>query len=193
MLVDGGLEGVVDVADAVPEDVAEPDENGQLDPAKQEVVGQLLQVDGPCRVLRRMDQDVPRLGDRKVTLPPPLDLVQLGRVGDRKDLAGLPVAVTANRLCAHAIMIRHLVAFFAGTLRRGFMTRVHDEGSRRRFTTKVHDEGSRRRFTREFARRFDCSPRFGTREVVDRRILERLVHRPRTNWLVVNPRHEPSS
>ena len=109
VLGDRGLEGVVDVADAVAEDVAEPDEHRQLDAAQQQVVGELLQVDGARRVLGRVDEHMPGRGDREVALTPPLDLVELGRVADGKDLSRLPVAVTPRRGCAHAIMIRQLL------------------------------------------------------------------------------------
>ena len=43
------LEGVVDVADAVAQDVAKPDQHGQPDAAQQQVIGQLLQIDGRAR------------------------------------------------------------------------------------------------------------------------------------------------
>ena len=45
VLGDRGLEGVVDVADAVPQDVAEADEHRQADAAQLQVVDQLLQID----------------------------------------------------------------------------------------------------------------------------------------------------
>ena len=46
VLRDGGLERVVDVAEPVPEDVAEPDEHRQPDAAQLQVIDELLEVDG---------------------------------------------------------------------------------------------------------------------------------------------------
>ena len=58
VLRDGRLEGVMDVPEPVPEDVAEADEHRQLDAAQHQVVGELLEVDGLRRVLGRMDEDM---------------------------------------------------------------------------------------------------------------------------------------
>ena len=95
VLRDGGAEGVVDVADAVAEDVAEPDEHRQPDAAQQQVIGQLLQIDRPRRILRRMHEHVPGRRDREVALAPAVHLVEIGGVADGKGLAGLPVAMTS--------------------------------------------------------------------------------------------------
>ena len=103
VLRDRGLEGVVNVADAVTKDVLEPDQHRQTDAAQLQVIGQLLEVDGPLRVLRRMDQDVARRGDREVALPPALDLVEFAGVGDGKHLSCLPVAVRLGCRSAHEI------------------------------------------------------------------------------------------
>ena len=59
VLRDRRLEGAVDVAEPVAEDVAEADEDRQLDAAQLQVIDQLLQVDRPGRVLGRVDEDVP--------------------------------------------------------------------------------------------------------------------------------------
>ena len=93
MLGDGGLEGVVDVPDAVAEDVAEPDQHRQLDPAQHQMIGQLLQIDGAVRVLRGMNQHVASRRDREVALAPAVDFIQFRGVVDGKDLACLPVTV----------------------------------------------------------------------------------------------------
>ena len=89
VLVDGGPEGVVDVAETVPEDVAEPDQHRQPDAAELQVVGELLQVDRARRVLGRMDEDVAVTRNGKVALPPAVHFVQLGRVADGENLARL--------------------------------------------------------------------------------------------------------
>ena len=57
------------------------------------------------RILRRVHEDVPSRRDREVALAPAGHLVELGGVVDGKDLARLPVAMTACRGAAHANMI----------------------------------------------------------------------------------------
>ena len=78
------LEGVVDVADAVAEDVAKPDEHRQLDAAQQQVIGELLQIDGARRILRRVHEHVAGRGDREVALTPAVHLVEIGGVATVK-------------------------------------------------------------------------------------------------------------
>ena len=81
---------------------------GQPDAAEHQVIGQLLEVDGPGRVLRGMNQHVPLRRDGEVALPPAVHLVEFGGVADGKDLSRLPVTVTARRGCAHATNDTHL-------------------------------------------------------------------------------------
>ncbi len=103
VLRDGRLEGVVDVAEPVAEDVAEADEHRDLDPAQQQVVGELLEVDGLRRILGRMDEDMTRRRDGEIALPPPVDFVELGRVADGEGLACLPVTVCVGRqMCSRS-------------------------------------------------------------------------------------------
>ncbi len=101
VLRDRGAEGVVDVANAVAQDVAEPEEHREPDPAQQQVVGQLLQIDGPGRILRRMHEHVPGRRDREVAFTPAVHLVEIGGVADGKCLAGLPVAMSSGGGTAH--------------------------------------------------------------------------------------------
>ena len=61
VLADGGAEGVVDLADAMPEDVGEAEQDRQLDAAGLELVDQLLEVDRLVGALVRVDGDVPLL------------------------------------------------------------------------------------------------------------------------------------
>src|SRR4029079_11182203 len=89
----------------MPQDVAEPDQDRKRDTAELEVVGELLEVDGPRRVLGGMDQDVPLLGDGEVAFAPPFELVELVRVADGKDLTRLPLT-RAGRGTAHATIIQ---------------------------------------------------------------------------------------
>ena len=109
VLCDGRLEGVVDVAEPVAEDVPEADEHRNLDPAQHQVVGELLEVDGLGRILGRMDEDMTRRRDGEVALAPPVDFVELGRVADGEGLACLPVAVCSGDRCAHGHMIQTLI------------------------------------------------------------------------------------
>src|SRR5262249_53783745 len=69
------LEGVVDLADAVAEDVGEAEQDRQLDAAGLEVVEELLEVDGVVGPLVGVDDDVAVLVDREVALAPVADTV----------------------------------------------------------------------------------------------------------------------
>ena len=60
MLGNRRLEGVSNIADPVAEDVTESDEDGQLNATEHQMVGQLLEIDGAGRILRRVDEHVPR-------------------------------------------------------------------------------------------------------------------------------------
>ncbi len=115
MLGDGRPESVVDVADAMPEDVAEADEHRQLDPAQHQVVGQLFEVYRAFRNLRRVHQDVAARRDGKVAFSPAVDFVQLGGVGDCKDLARLPVTLRTYCGSAHG---NHDTAHFVNCVRQ---------------------------------------------------------------------------
>ena len=149
VLRDGRLEGVVDVADAVPEDVAEPDEHGQLDAAQHQMIGELLEVDRLGGVLGRMDQHVTRGRDGEVALPPAVDFVEFGRVADGESLARLPVTVGANDRCAHEHMIQSESRASLGNCRargvaggdggNGITTEELKERSGRRSPTDRHD------------------------------------------------------
>ena len=73
-------EGVGDLADAVAEDVGEPEQDRELDAAVLELVDQVLEVDGRVRVLVRVDGDVAELVDPEVALAPVADAVGLDGV-----------------------------------------------------------------------------------------------------------------
>ena len=90
VLVDGGLEGVVDVAEAMPQDVGEPQEHRQGDAAQLQMVGELLQVDRARRVFRRVRENVAVLRDREVALAPTIHLVEFRGVADGKEFTRLP-------------------------------------------------------------------------------------------------------
>jgi hypothetical protein len=114
MLGDGGAEGVVDVADAVLENVAKPDQDWKADASQHQVIGELLQVDGTRRILRRVHEHVAGGGNREVALPPALHLVEVGGIGDGKGISCLPVAVTSRDGTAHANMIHTFSPFACG-------------------------------------------------------------------------------
>jgi hypothetical protein len=52
-----------------------------------------------------MDKDVARRGDGEVALPPSPDFIELGSIGDAKQLSRLPVAVSTSCGGVHANMI----------------------------------------------------------------------------------------
>src|SRR5262249_7065271 len=81
-LADGGLEGVVDLANAVPQDVREAKEDGQLDAARLELLDQVEQVNRLVGTLGRVYVDVAGLVDGKVTFAPMFDAVHLQGVAD---------------------------------------------------------------------------------------------------------------
>ena len=108
VLRDGTGKRVVNVGDAVLEDVAKPDEHGQPDASEHQVIGELLQVDRAGRILRRMDENVARRRDREVALAPAVQLVEIRRVGNGEGFARLPGALAARDRAAHANMIHTL-------------------------------------------------------------------------------------
>jgi hypothetical protein len=63
MLLNRRLKRPVDVTQPVAQDVAEPNQNRQPDPAQLQVVDQLFQVDGFTRLLGRVRQHVSVVAD----------------------------------------------------------------------------------------------------------------------------------
>ena len=82
VFADGGAEGVVDLADAMPEDVREAKQDRQLDAPCLELVDELLEVDCFIGPLVRVDGDVPLLVDAEIILPPLADAISLKRIFD---------------------------------------------------------------------------------------------------------------
>ena len=76
------LEGVVDLADAVAEDVGEAQQDRQLDAAFLELIDELLEVDRLLGRLVRLDGDVAVLVDGEVALAPVADAVGVHCVGN---------------------------------------------------------------------------------------------------------------
>ena len=80
VLGDGGGEGVVNLAQPVLEDVGEANQEGDRNPAQDQRIDQLLQIDGAGGVLGRMDADVSQIVDREIALAPTGDVVHLAGV-----------------------------------------------------------------------------------------------------------------
>ncbi len=80
MLRDGRLKRLVDVLQAMPQDVSKPHERRQADASQLQVIDQLLQVDRPVGLLCRVNLDVTVLADRKVPLPPAGNFIHFGGV-----------------------------------------------------------------------------------------------------------------
>ncbi len=89
VLGDGVLERLVNLLQAVFQDLSEADQDGQRDAAQHQVVDQFLQVDGPFRLLGRVDQQVAPLAHREVGLSPPRDVIKFGCVGHGPAVGGL--------------------------------------------------------------------------------------------------------
>ena len=64
----------MDVRQAVAEDIAEPDEDRQVDAAQLQVIDELLEIDCLLGILRRVDEHVAGLADGEVALAPAVDL-----------------------------------------------------------------------------------------------------------------------
>ena len=82
VLADGRAEGVVDLADAMAEDVREAEQDRQLDAARLELIDQLLEVDRLVGILVGMDGDVPLGIDPEIILAPVANAVRLQGIID---------------------------------------------------------------------------------------------------------------
>src|SRR5207253_8708130 len=78
----GRLERLGDLADAVPQDVGEPQEDGELNAAELELIDEVFQVDGVVGPLVGVDGDVAAGVDSEIALPPAVDAVHLDGVLD---------------------------------------------------------------------------------------------------------------
>ena len=90
---------------AMAEDIAEPDEDRQVDAAQLQVIDELLEIDRLLGILRRVDEHVAGAADGEVALAPARDLVELVRVRDRPRLADAPWPRQPRRLRVHSNMI----------------------------------------------------------------------------------------
>ena len=82
VLGDGVLEGLVHLAQAVFQNFAEADQDGQRDAAELQVVDQFLEIDAARGVLVGMHPHVAVRFDRKIAFAPTGDIVELARFGD---------------------------------------------------------------------------------------------------------------
>ena len=83
VLGDGGLKGFLDVPQPMLEHVAKADQRRQGDAAHLQLIDELFEINRPAGLLRRMDVNVAVLADRKVSLAPSVNLVQLGCIRGR--------------------------------------------------------------------------------------------------------------
>ena len=74
---DGRLEGVVNLADAMAEDVGEAEQDRQLNAACLQLIDQVLQVDGLFGALVRVDGDMAIVVDAEVSFAPVANAVRL--------------------------------------------------------------------------------------------------------------------
>ena len=118
VLGDGRLKGVVNVLQPVLQDVAEANQRRQADAAKLEMIDQLLQIDRPARLLRRMDLDVAVLADGEVSLPPAGDLVHLSGIDGGPGFSDVVCGTRGHRLSHAAHMIRDIRRPFSGSVVR---------------------------------------------------------------------------
>ena len=96
VLRDRRLEGRMNFAEPVPQDVGEPDEHRKADAAELQPIDQLLEVDGLRRILGRMDLHVTRGVHREVAVPPARHLVELAGVVDAPRSGGRGARVFAE-------------------------------------------------------------------------------------------------
>ena len=82
VLADGGAEGVVDLADAMAEDVREAKQDRQLDAALLELIDQFLEVDRLAGVFVGMNRHVPLGIDPEIVLAPVADAVRFQSIID---------------------------------------------------------------------------------------------------------------
>src|SRR5690606_32170754 len=101
VLADRRLKGVVDVAEAMLEDVAQAHQDRQVDAAHLEPIDELLQVDGPITLLGGMHQHGTGLADGGIGLPLAFDPVQLRRVHDVPRIGGAGGRQDARGSSAH--------------------------------------------------------------------------------------------
>src|SRR5262249_2063549 len=80
--IDGGLEGIVDLAHALPQDIREAEEDGELDAAGLQLIDQALQVDRLGWNFVRMDTDVAFVIEAKVDLSRKPDAVHFNGILD---------------------------------------------------------------------------------------------------------------
>ena len=83
VLVNGVLEGAVQLVDTAAQDVREAQQQRQADAALPHLVNQGFQVDGVARLVRRRHQDVAGVADAEVAPSPIVDPVGLDRIRHR--------------------------------------------------------------------------------------------------------------
>ena len=82
VFADGLAKGVVNLADAVAQDVGEADEDRQLDAACLELVDEFFEIDGLVGAFVGLNGDVAGFIDAEVSLAPQANVVGVDRVLD---------------------------------------------------------------------------------------------------------------
>ena len=109
MLRDGGLKRVVNVLQAVREDVAKANQRRQTDAPEFQVADELFEIDGALRILRRVDLDLAVVTDGEVTLAPFFDFIELGGIGHRPGIADFMCGAQPRHRMIHD---RHMISVF---------------------------------------------------------------------------------
>ena len=157
-------------ADAMAEDVGEAEQDRQLDAAELQLIDELLEVDGLCGILRRVDANVAIRADREVALAPSIDLVEFGRIGDRPGSPMPTASAVAWSTCSRnhdkrksAFVIGRSTNFCArGTPRPQFLRQTmspNAAGGIERSEPSVTAAHRQSPFARASARRMDASLR----------------------------------
>jgi hypothetical protein len=90
VLADGGVERLVQLRKPLFDDLAEAHQHGQINAAQDELIHQLLQVNGPAGLFRRMNGEVAFLVDREKAFAPTRDVVEFGGVAYRPAVGRFP-------------------------------------------------------------------------------------------------------
>ena len=89
MFADGGLESVVQFAQAMLENVGEADQDRQRDAAQHQAYRPVFSDRWSARILLGVHKDVPFVADRKISLPPTGNIVQFAGVYCRPSIGRL--------------------------------------------------------------------------------------------------------
>ena len=89
VLVDGGLEGGMDLAQAVLEDIGKADQDGKVDATEDEGIDQFFQINGAGGILFGANDHVAGIVDREIAFAPTCDIVKVASHLGSPALSGL--------------------------------------------------------------------------------------------------------